>query len=546
MAREHIIHHRNSRTKTDSHRNTNTQNWWLEAGPIRDAPTLWESSMSLNAEFSSPTQILRRSPGLLIPQSAQRRLYQLALGMSDTTMLALAFTVAYLLRFNLGIALMPDAGFSSAQYTRLALALLPIWLLVFHFYGLYQLRNLLGGLTEYTKVFSACTAGMMFVIIATFLYPDTVPVARGWLLFAWVLAFMLVTIGRFLLRRLAYSLRHQGFFVTPALIVGINQEAQALADSLRNRVYSGFEIMGFVDPNTLDLEQPRFHSIQRLPIIGSLRSLSNIVEQYSIGEVIIASSALDGEQLVWASQQLASLPNVNMKLSSGLYEVFTNNMHVATYGSVPLMSINRLRLSQIENILKTALDYSLILLALPFLLPVFLVAALLVRIDSPGPIFHRRRVMGIGGNQFDAFKFRSMYVNGDALLEQYPELKSQLNNAHKLKWDPRITKIGSFLRRTSLDELPQLLNVLRGEMSLVGPRMIAPAETEMYGRMKDNLLTVKPGLTGLWQVSGRSDLSYEERVRLDMLYIRNYSIWLDIQILFLQTLPAVIKGRGAY
>jgi lipopolysaccharide/colanic/teichoic acid biosynthesis glycosyltransferase len=167
-------------------------------------------------------------------------------------------------------------------------------------------------------------------------------------------------------------------------------------------------------------------------------------------------------------------------------------------------------------------------------------------LDSPGPIFYRRRVIGVGGREFDALKFRSMYIDGDARLAARPDLQATLTSEHKLKDDPRVTRAGARMRRLSLDELPQLINVLRGDMSLVGPRMIHPSEGEMYGRMKANLLTVKPGLTGMWQVSGRSDLSYEERVRLDMVYVRNYSIWLDLQILFFQTLPAVLKGSGAY
>jgi lipopolysaccharide/colanic/teichoic acid biosynthesis glycosyltransferase len=154
--------------------------------------------------------------------------------------------------------------------------------------------------------------------------------------------------------------------------------------------------------------------------------------------------------------------------------------------------------------------------------------------------------MGVGGKEFDALKFRTMLVNGDALLAQQPAYLAELKKNHKLKYDPRITRVGRFLRRTSLDELPQLINVLLGDMSLVGPRMITAAEMAQYGLMQHNLLTVKPGLTGLWQVSGRSDLTYAERVRLDMHYIRNYSIWLDLQILFFQTLPAVLHGRGAY
>ena len=153
--------------------------------------------------------------------------------------------------------------------------------------------------------------------------------------------------------------------------------------------------------------------------------------------------------------------------------------------------------------------------------------------------------MGVNGKQFEAFKFRTMYTNGDQILEQFPDLKTELEQNHKLRNDPRITKTGALLRKTSLDELPQLLNVLRGEMSLVGPRMISPPEMEMYAQNGMNLLTVKPGITGLWQVSGRSDVSYEERVRLDMYYVRNWSIWLDLQLLF-QTIPAVLFRRGAY
>jgi lipopolysaccharide/colanic/teichoic acid biosynthesis glycosyltransferase len=139
-----------------------------------------------------------------------------------------------------------------------------------------------------------------------------------------------------------------------------------------------------------------------------------------------------------------------------------------------------------------------------------------------------------------------MVTNGDEVLAQYPELLRELEVNGKLKVDPRVTKVGSWLRRTSLDELPQLINVAMGQMSLVGPRMISPAEMTKYGSMQMNLLTVKPGLTGLWQVSGRSDLTYNERVQLDMHYIRNYGLWLDLQILFFQTLPAILKKKGAY
>lgn len=153
--------------------------------------------------------------------------------------------------------------------------------------------------------------------------------------------------------------------------------------------------------------------------------------------------------------------------------------------------------------------------------------------------------MGVNGKKFCALKFRTMRADGDEILEAHPELKEELESTGKLKNDPRITRVGHFLRKFSIDELPQLINVLFNEMSLVGPRMISPQEMAHYNRWGINLLTVKPGITGLWQVSGRSDVSYEERVRFDMHYIRNWSIWLDIQLL-IRTIPAVIKSRGAY
>ena len=153
--------------------------------------------------------------------------------------------------------------------------------------------------------------------------------------------------------------------------------------------------------------------------------------------------------------------------------------------------------------------------------------------------------MGLNGRQFDALKFRTMHIDGDAILAANPVLLDILASTHKIKDDPRITRIGLFLRRYSLDELPQLINVLKRDMSLVGPRIISPPELQQYGQWAMNLLTVRPGLTGLWQVSGRSDISYEDRVRLDMFYIRNYSIWLDLQLI-VQTIPVVLGGRGAY
>lgn len=201
--------------------------------------------------------------------------------------------------------------------------------------------------------------------------------------------------------------------------------------------------------------------------------------------------------------------------------------------------------SRSGRILKALFDYALVVPGLLLISPLFLLIALLVRIDSPGPIFYRRRVLGRDGRVFHALKFRTMHINGDEILARYPKLRAELEKNYKLKCDPRVTRMGQFLRKYSLDELPQLLNVLTQDMSLIGPRMITPEEIGMYGVHGERLLTVQPGLSGLWQVSGRSDTTYEERVSLDMTYIDQWSIFTDLKILF-KTPTAVLKGAGAY
>lgn len=198
-----------------------------------------------------------------------------------------------------------------------------------------------------------------------------------------------------------------------------------------------------------------------------------------------------------------------------------------------------------NHVAKLMLDYAVTLPSLLLLAPLFIFLIILIKLDSPGPVFHRRRVLGQDGRIFDAFKFRTMYVNGDEILACYPTLRRELNKNYKLKCDPRVTRVGKLLRKFSLDELPQLLNVLARDMSVVGPRIITPNEISKYGPYSPMLMRVMPGLTGLWQVNGRSNTTYDERVALDMQYISQWSLWLDIKIL-LWTIPVVLRGDGAY
>jgi lipopolysaccharide/colanic/teichoic acid biosynthesis glycosyltransferase len=194
---------------------------------------------------------------------------------------------------------------------------------------------------------------------------------------------------------------------------------------------------------------------------------------------------------------------------------------------------------------KRLLDVVGAVAGLILLSPVFLIAAIAVKLDTPGPVIYRRRVMARGGGEFDAYKFRTMVVNGDEVLAAHPELLARWQREQKLENDPRVTRVGKWLRKFSIDELPQLVNVLRGEMSLVGPRMIAPVEMAHFGEYAQERLSVKPGLTGLWQIAGRADLPYEQRLIYDIRYVRTRNLWMDIKIIFL-TIPAVLFGRGAY
>jgi exopolysaccharide biosynthesis polyprenyl glycosylphosphotransferase len=406
---------------------------------------------------------------------------------------------------------------------------------------LYAKDSLLGGTQEYSKVFRSASEGFLLIVIGGFLTPSLV-IARGWLLMTWIFTFFFVTVSRFWLRRVVYSLRKHGFFLTPAVIVGANQEGRWLAEQLLKWETSGLHLVGFVDKKT-PVTFPLFHDLVSL---GTVEQLSEIIERYDVGEVILASSAISTrDYLLEIFRKYGVSDKVNIRMSSGLYEILTTGLTVNEFAYVPLVYVNKVRLTGSDTIMKFILDYVLGLTSVLTLSPFLLLASILVKLSSPGPIIHKRLVMGLNGKQFYAYKFRTMVTNGDEILAQHPELKEELARNHKLRRDPRITKIGEFLRKFSLDELPQLFNVLKREMSLVGPRMISPEEVSMYKQFDMNLLTVLPGMTGVWQVSGRSDVSYEERVRLDMYYIRNWSIWLDLQILF-QTVPAVIKRRGAY
>lgn len=477
-----------------------------------------------------------------VPRQWQWRLLTIGLIITDFLMIGLGFRVAYWVRFELNIEVfrldvVPDFGF----YQLLVFITIPIWLVLFGFMGAYNRQNLLAGTQEYSLVFNATATGMIILMAGGFLEPTFI-FARGWLVLAWASAMVLSIGGRFIVRRIVSFLRKQGYFVSLAMIVGANNEGISLADQLMNWKSSGLHIVGFVDKK-MAAGTP-VH--KNLKVLGHADELDDLISKFHVEELILASSAYSSrDALVDIFMRYGVKSGVNVRMSSGLYEIITTGLNIKEFAYVPLVGVDPVRLRGVDHLLKSILDYSLTIPGVILLSPILLLIAIAIKLDSRGPVLHLRRVMGVNGKQFYAYKFRTMHVNGDEILEKYPDLKQELEKNHKLKNDPRVTKVGKFLRKWSLDELPQMFNVLKREMSCVGPRMISPEETEKYTKWEMNLLTVRPGITGLWQVSGRSDVSYDERVRLDMYYIRNWSIWLDLQLL-VQTIPAVLQKRGAY
>lgn len=468
----------------------------------------------------------------------EQRLLVGLLMLTDICIVAVSFALAYAVRFWIGAPLF-DEGLVRPEFYALVIGMLMLgYLALFHIHGLYNRANLLGGTTEYARMFNAVTAGLLLVIVISFVQPDFV-VARGWLLLSWALMVVLGIGARFAVRRLIYWQRHAGRFLDRTLIIGATSEGIAVAEQLLQAPTSGALIVGFID-ETIPIGA---EALPGVAVLGNFATFASITLLHEIEAVVITTAALTRERLLSLYATLEGLPDVEVRMASGWFDLLTTGVQVRQEGHVPLVVLNKTRITGLQLVLKTALDYVLAAGLLLALLPLFAIIVILIRRGSPGPVIYRRRVVGQGRREFDAFKFRTMRVDGDPLLTD--NQRSELEQTGKLKEDPRVTQIGALLRRYSLDELPQLWNVLRGEMSLIGPRMITMQELAKFGKWQHNLATVKPGLTGLWQVSGRSDLSYEDRVRLDMHYIRNHSIWLDLQILF-QTIPALLFGRGAY
>jgi exopolysaccharide biosynthesis polyprenyl glycosylphosphotransferase len=412
-----------------------------------------------------------------------------------------------------------------------------VWVGIFALFRLYSLSQL-PATQEFRRVLMA--TGLALVIFLAYRLvtrPEADVIYRGWALATWTVALLLVLATRQAWHRHMGRLRKGGRLCWRTLIVGANQEAVKIAESLQRRT-TGFTPVGLV---RTDHGQASWDGV---PTIGDLDDLSRLIDAYGVECVFVASSAVGPEQMAQITRHLGR-SDVEIRVSANMTNILSSRLTVEPVGNLLALSLRPVRLSGLEAAAKRAFDLSVAGVALVLAAPVWLVLALLITLTSRGPVLYRQQRVGRGGRPFTMFKFRTMVRGADLLLAQLADRNEASGPMFKVRNDPRVTPVGRWLRQWSLDELPQLLNVLIGDMSLVGPRPPLPNEVEKYEEWHRDRLQVRPGLTGVWQVGGRSDLGFDDYVRLDLFYIENWSIPYDLFIIA-KTIPAVLFHKGAY
>lgn len=417
----------------------------------------------------------------------------------------------------------------------------PLVFMAFIFYeGLYSWRYLTYEITK--KLIFAPLGDIVFAVVLMFFTHIAGDVSRLFVFLYGVLAYMLLCIFRVIISRM---MKKMSFFQTPVLIVGAGETADVIVNELEKDAGMRYRIVGFLEDNTPKTEYVKSH-----PILGGFADLEEVVKKTGVKSVLIAAPGLPQDQLsdlIFRAQSITE----SIGVVPNLVGVPMTNVSVESFFDQKVMVLrikNNLALRS-NQMIKRVLDIVLSIIGIIALSPVLIGIAIAVKMDSKGPAIYKSQRVGKNHKAIGVYKFRSMVVNADEVLQKVlaenPEARKEFNEYYKLKDDPRITKIGDFLRKTSLDELPQLINVIKGDMSLVGPRPITEQEVPLYEKYIDDYFMVRPGITGLWQVSGRSDVSYPERVQMDVWYVHNWEPWLDIVLLW-RTVGIVVKGKGAY
>ncbi len=424
---------------------------------------------------------------------------------------------------------------------------LPLWILAFKSARLYSLDDELiqhTTLDEAPRLFQIATLGTWGFLVAAWAFSVPAPGVRQLVVF-WALAALLLPVVRVLARS---EFRRDPDFPQNTVIVGAGTVGQLLAHKMLLHPEYHLRLMGFVDSAPME----RRDDVADLEILGAPEELPRLIDELGVERVVIAFSNDSHEETLDLIRLLRD-HSVRIDIVPRLFDVLPPRLTNHTVEGVPLLSLPRLRLSRGSRFVKRTFDLVYSGLALLALAPFIALVALSIKLDSRGPVFFRQVRMGAGDRPFRMWKFRTMVVDAEARKAEVAHLNKHARaggdpRMFKIQADPRVTRVGSFLRRYSLDELPQLFNVATGEMSLIGPRPLIPEEDEHvreWGRKR--LLLLKPGMTGLWQVLGRSSIPFEEMVKLDYLYVTTWSLAGDIKLL-LQTIPAIAQGEreGAY
>jgi lipopolysaccharide/colanic/teichoic acid biosynthesis glycosyltransferase len=475
--------------------------------------------------------------------SSSRRLVGVLL-ILDSIGVALALLAAYWLRIASG--LLPERAFEEfAVYLRVGALIVPIFLLIFAFNNLYDARMVRSGMEEYAQISKSFIYGIVAVIVLSY-WVRIATLSRGWFLLVFVFGLFFVGGGRFLVRRALAWLHRRGRLRTRMLIVGANEQGQAIARQFRAAAGAGVDVIGFID-DFLPVGAPvpvADDPAATLRVLGGPDRLHDVARHYQVDEVVLVSNAVAWETFQEIMQRLSIEPEkapFEIKLSPGFYEILTTGVKVTQLAYVPLLLVNRERITGADKVLKNGLDYGLALINLLLAAPVMGVIALALRVSTRGPVIERHRVLACGGGEFTTWKFHTGLGETPRPWFAHPLSLAGGGQATAAVAE-QISGMQRFLYNTGLDKMPQLLNILRGEMSWVGPRTVSLGQVDIHSPWLPNLLTVKPGITGPWAVGGERTL--DDEMRLTMVYIRNWTIWLDLQILA-QTALRVLRLERA-
>jgi len=475
-----------------------------------------------------------------------QQIFTLLLVPVDALMVFIAFVIAYSARAE-AIPLPVVYIWPFEQYIKLALLMLPLWIIAFSLAGLYTNRR--KGLNEFGQIIVGTSLGAMALVLWVFFNRSDF-FSRLIIFYIWFLAIISVGIGRTILYLLQSNLYLFGMRQKNLLFLGDPDKVTLhLFNQINSRSNLGLKPVGIVCDSEVDSNLP-------LKKIGQIDDLDKILKKQAIDEVILTDTSVDNEKL-FHFLRTCQENNVTFKAVPAHAQVGARTLQFDAFEGIPVIEFKGTPLDSWGSVLKRAVDIIGSTLSIIILSPLMLVISLIIKLSSKGPVIYRNIRVGNNGN-FATLKFRTMYTDyctgsqyGGSRAEKYENkliAKSNIKTGsavYKIADDPRITPIGNFLRRSSLDELPQLFNVFIGNMSLVGPRPHQPREVDNYTREQRKLLLIKPGITGLAQISGRSDLSFDEEANLDIFYLENWSIWLDFYII-LKTFGAVVKGKGSY